>query len=166
MVRRAFDPPLPLSVSLLGRRRPLEAPLKMPWAERRAILDVIRAAVGKLEAEHRAGLLGPADRRYLAAIKRFEFGRGRSGAWRGAFIVGLKDARASQDPTYWSAGFVHDGVHLWLQARGRPFWDETRPCLAQIDYMLRTGAPPHHIAAVERFMGSRALQKARYRETA
>jgi hypothetical protein len=138
----------------------------MPWAERRRILAVVRAAVAKLEAEAKAGLLSPADRRYLSAIKRFQFGRGRSGAWWGSFIVGLKDAEASSDPTYWSAGFVHDGVHLWLQARGRPFWDETRPCLAQIDYLARTGAPARHIEAVERFMGSRALQKARYREKA
>jgi hypothetical protein len=138
----------------------------MPWAHRRVILAVIRGAAGRLDAQQRAGLLTAADRRYLGALKRFQLGPGRSGAWRGAFIFGLADARASQEAEYWAGGLVHDGVHAWLQSRGRRFWDETAPCDAQIDYLTRTGARAEHIASVARFRDSRALQKARYRERA
>ena len=163
---RSFDPPFPPAVSLLGRARPLLAPVSMPWAHRRPILAVIRSACAKLDGEEKAGLLTAADRRYLSALKRFQLGPGRSGAWKGTFIFGLADAMASQDAEYWAGGLVHDGVHAWLQSRGRPFWDETAPCDAQIDYLTRVGARADHIASVVRFRASRMLQKARYRERA
>ena len=127
---------------------------------------MLQAAVAKLNAEDRAGLLSAADRRHLNALKRFAFGRGRSGAWWGVFIVGLKDALASQDAEYWAGCLVHDGVHAHVQSRGRPCYDEVGPCEAQIDYLIRVGARPDHIASVARFRDSVLLQRKRLREPA
>jgi hypothetical protein len=163
---RLHDPPFPLAVRLLGRARRLIAPSSMPWAHRRLILSVIRAACAKLDAEQRAGLLTAADRRYLSALRRFQLGSGRSGAWRGTFIFGLADAKASQDAEYWAGCLVHDGVHAWLQSRGRPFWDEVGPCEAQIDYLTRIGARADHIASIVSFRESRTLQRRRLSERA
>ena len=91
-------------------------------------------------------------------------GRGRSGQHGGVFIVGLADARASQDADYWSSALVHDGVHAWLQRRGRPYRDEVGPCDAQLDHLRRTGGDPALIAHVAAFRASRAGQRKRGRE--
>jgi len=66
-----------------------------------------------------------------------------------------------REAEYWAGGLIHDGVHAWLQSRGRPFWDEVGPCEAQIDYLTRVGARSEHIASVVRFRDSRALQRRR-----
>ena len=74
--------------------------------------------------------------------------------------------KASGDPAYWSSALVHDGVHAWMQGRGRPYMDEVGPCDAQIDYMTRTGAPASFVEAVAAFRDSRARQRVRWREQA
>src|SRR5271155_3183896 len=137
--KRAADPPFPQFVRLLGVRRPLVADREMPCAERWQILSVIRRAAAKLDAEHKAGLLTPADRACLGALRGFALGRGRSAQDRGVFIFGLADVKASQDADYWTSALVHDGVHALLQSRGRPYRDEVAPCEAQISYLTRTG---------------------------
>jgi hypothetical protein len=162
--RRPADPPFPAAVRLLGRARPLFAGRRTPHAERRLFLAVIAAAAQKLEAEHAAGRLTRADLRYLGALEAFALGRGRSGQHRGVFIVGLADVRATQDPQYWTSALVHDGVHAWLQRRGRPYRDEVAPCEAQLDYLARTGADPALIAHIARFRDGRARQRRRSRE--
>jgi hypothetical protein len=164
MGRRPADPPFPAAVRLLGRARPLVAERRMPHAERRAILEVIYWAVARLEAQAAAGLINDIDRRCLGALTRFEFGRGRSGQHRGAFIFGLADVRASRDPGYWASALVHDGMHAWRQARARPYRDEWAPCNAQVDYLVRTGGDPALIAHVIHFRDTAAARRARWRE--
>jgi hypothetical protein len=151
-------------VRLLGRPVRLVADLQMPYAERRLILSAISAALRKLDAEHAAGVLSETDRSYLGALKRFAFGRGRSGQDCGVFIFGLADVRATADAEYWSSALVHDGVHAVLQARGRRYLDEVAPCDAQIDYLARTGGAAALIQHVERFRDSRSFQRSRFRE--
>ena len=119
--RRCADPPFPRSLNLLGRRVPLAAPQRMPWAERQAVLAVARAAVARLQSDASAGRLSAEDRRWLAALRRFAIGPGRSGQHMGGFIFGLADVRASGETVYWASALVHDGVHAALQARGRPY---------------------------------------------
>jgi hypothetical protein len=162
--KRAADPPFPRFVALLGVRRPLVVDRQMPCAERWRILSVIRRAAAKLDAEHEAGLLTPADRACLGALRGFALGRGRSAQDRGVFIFGLADVRASEDPDYWTSALVHDGVHALLQSRGRPYRDEVAPCEAQIAYLTRTGGGAALIEAVRAFKDSRARQRTRWRE--
>lgn len=164
--RRMADPPFPASLRLLGRSRSLIADRSMPDRARRLMLSVLSEAVAKLDAEQAAGLLTDADRLYIGALKGFALGRGRSGQHRGVFIVGLADAKASQDAQYWSGALVHDGVHALVQGRGRGlrYLDEAGPCEAQIDYLARTGANQALIEAVGRFKESRAGQRRRARE--
>ena len=128
------------------------------------MLAALGAAARKLDAEAAAGLLHAAEREFLGALKRFVLGRGRSGQWRGDFIVGLQDVRASQDPAFWASALVHDGVHAHLQARGRPYRDEVGPCEAQIAYLQRTGAEPALVTHVAAFRDSVAGQRRRSRE--
>ena len=161
---RAADPPLPRAVRLLGRWVPLVIERRIPYKPRRLMLKVVASAAEKLEAERKAGLLTRADAQYLRALKWFMYGRGRSGQHRGVFIVGMADAKTTQDPDYWSAAILHDGVHAWLQARARRYRDETAPCNAQIDYMQRTGASTWAISAVENFRDSRSRQRSRTAE--
>lgn len=162
--RRPADPPFPASVRLLGRARPLAADRRTPLAARRLWLSVLRRAVRKLDGEQAAGLLTPADHRFLGAIERFVLGPGRSGQHGRTFIFGLADLKASQDADYWASALVHDGVHAWLQRRGRPYRDEVGPCEAQLDYLRRTGGDPWLIAHIARFRDSRAGQRTRSRE--
>jgi hypothetical protein len=161
---RPADPPFPRAIRLLGRARPLNADRRMPHAERRLALAALRRAAAKLDAEQSAGRLTAADRRYLAALKRFALGRGRSGQHRGLFTFGFADVRASGDVEYWASALVHDGVHAWLQARARPYRDEVGPCEAQIDYLVRTGARDDLVDHVRRFRDSRTRQRTRLRE--
>ncbi len=162
--RRPADPPFPASVRLLGRSRPLVASRLTPPRHRRGALAIVLGAAAKLGAEHAAGRLTPEDLRYLGALRGFVVARGRSGQHRGVFILGLADVRASQDMDYWSSALVHDGVHAWLQSRGRPYGDEVAPCDAQLDYLRRTGGDPELIAHIARFRDSRAGQRRRARE--
>ena len=159
--RRLADPPFPRTVRLLGRDRPLTADPGMPWRDRRLVLAVLRDAAAKLETESATGRLSAEDRRYVGALKRFTLGRGRSGQWRGTFIMGLADVRASQDADYWSSALVHDGVHAHLQSRARRFWDEVGPREAQIGYLRRTCGPEYLVDAVVRFRDSRGNQRRR-----
>jgi hypothetical protein len=149
--RRAFDPPFPRAIRLLGRARSLVAEPRLPYAARRRMLAVLRAAAAKLEADAAAGRLSADDRRHLSALAGFRFAGGRSGQWRGVFIVGLADVRLSRDPEYWASALVHDGVHAWRQLRGRPFRDEVGPCEAQIGYLTRAGADPALVAHIAAF---------------
>ena len=162
--RRPADPPFPASVRLLDHSRPLVANRLTAARDRRDALDLVLGAAAKLAAEHAAGLLTPADLRYLGALRGFVLGRGRSGQHRGVFILGLADVRASQHMDYWSSALVHDGVHAWLQARGRPYRDEVAACDAQLDYLQRTGGDPELITHIARFRDSRAGQRRRARE--
>lgn len=162
--RRPADPPCPASVRLLGRARPLAIDRRMPGRERRLGLRVLLRAAAKLDAEHAAGLLTAMEARYLGALNGFALARGRSGQHRGVFMLGLADARASQDADYWSSALVHDGVHAWLQGRGRPYRDEVGPCEAQLAYLQRTGGDPDLIAHIARFRDSRAGQRKRSAE--
>lgn len=162
--RRPADPPIPRSIRLLGRVRPLVADPRLPYAARRRILAVIRAAAAKLDVEAAAGRLSTDDRRYLAALTRFGLARGRSGQMRGAFVFGLADVRASGDTAYWASALVHDGVHAWRQALGRRWMDEVGPCEAQIDYLRRTHGDARLIAHIAAFRDSRAGQRRRLGE--
>jgi hypothetical protein len=159
--RRPFDPLFPRSLRLLGRPRPLIADRRIPHAHRQLMLGAVEAAAAKLDAEQAAGLLSGEDRLYLGALRAFAFGGGRSGQHRGLFIVGLADVQACRDPEYWSSALVHDGVHAWLQARGRPYLDEIAPCTAQIDYLARTGGDAAFIRHVALFRDSRSRQRTR-----
>ncbi len=163
--RRAADPPFPGAVRLLGRWVPLAIERRIPYKPRRLMLKVVSRALEKLEAERKAGLLTRDDVRYLGSLKWFMYGKGRSGQHRGVFIVGMADAKLTQAADYWSAAILHDGVHAYLQARGRRYRNETPPCNAQIDYMRRTGATDWAIQAVERFRDSRSRQRSRTAET-
>jgi hypothetical protein len=136
----------------------------MPYRQRRLILSVIQSATAKLNAEHEAGLLSPADCQYVGALRGFALGWGRSAQDRGVFIFGLADVEASQETAYWTAALVHDGVHALLQSQGRPYRDDVGPCEAQIDYLIRTGAREALIDAVREFRDSRARQRTRWRE--
>jgi hypothetical protein len=136
----------------------------MSLAHRMAALAVALGAAAKLGADAADGRLTAADRQWLAALRRFAIGPGRSGQHRGCFTFGLADVRASADPAYWASALVHDGVHAALQARGRPYRDEVGPCEAQIDYLTRTAADPGLIAHIARFRDSRVGQRRRTAE--
>jgi hypothetical protein len=162
--RRAADPAFPRALRLLGHVRPLSADVRLPYALRRRALAALGSAAAKLEADASAGRLSAADRAFLAALTAFMLGPGRSGQWRGTFILGLADLRTGADAAYWASALVHDGVHAWRQARGRRWRDEVGPCEAQIAYLQRSGADPALIAHVTHFRDSLAGQRRRRAE--